>query len=65
MAEAKVKDETEKKVLDTKAEAKGSEKAPAEARETKVDETQAKRDAHYFENGVQADGTGGVSPESE
>ena len=26
---------------------------------------QETRDAHYFENGVKADGTGGVPPESE
>ena len=31
----------------------------------KVDEAQATRDAHYFENGVKANGTGGTAPETE
>lgn len=41
-------------------------KAPAKpAAKPKVDEDQVKRDAHFYENGVKADGTGGVAPETE
>lgn len=30
-----------------------------------VDDEQAVRDAHFFEDGVDADGNGGVAPEAE
>lgn len=43
------------------AEAKAKELATKKANQT----AQAVRDAHYYENGVKADGTGGVPPESE
>lgn len=36
-------------------------KSPEKQPETKT--TQAVRDAHFYENGVKADGTGGIPPE--
>lgn len=41
------------------------DKKSAKTFEPYANMTQEERDAHFYEDGVKADGTGGVAPESE